>query len=304
MTTTKTPKATRRPAPALHPRVQTHARDAAAERRPEEVGAAELRRQTADGAQTKAGGAGTPLAPTVASPSQSTETEREPITVAASDHSPARPIVRAILSTLDATAALSILSALATFARAIIEAAAMLRRDDGGPSMEGAFAMMDAARELLANHRAAEAAYAITALWWSETPACVLASFWHDEIARENTESNARGVLEEVEALRAELRASTAEARVALVEDAASLVAEEESAAGDAVKGCASDLMAHGATGAEAMLLARRLAELGAYNAARAVERCEPVRPSLVSLRDALAVALRAAELGVSMEGA
>jgi len=261
--------------------------------------------------QAGTGGASTPLAPSVSHPVQSTTTGREATTSPAPERNPTRAIARAILSTLTPTGAAFVLATVAALARAIIDAAAMLRQST---QEEEARAVLGEALEGFdAPHPSGDTlarGYALTALWWFATPRDVCGeltgAFWRNDGARESCEGSAREALEDIEALATEAReASTARAarvRRELVEDVATMVSPEGGAAARAVKASVADMAGRDAGSVEALALARALGELASERGARGMEGAEPFAASLEGARVALALALRASELGVAME--
>lgn len=123
---------------------------------------------------------------------------------------PARIVARAILSTLDAASAAFVLASLATFARAIVDAAALLRQCSGDTAEAIVRGMLDRAIDDASELGAAgpdtdRHRYAIAGAWWFETPCDVVTSFWRSAGARANVEEQARVALADVEALRGEL---------------------------------------------------------------------------------------------------
>lgn len=262
--------------------------------------------------QAGTGGASTPLAPSVSRPVQSIATGREATTSPGPERNPSRAIARAILSTLTPAGAAFVLATVAALARAIIDAAAMLRQ---GAQEEEARAVLGEALEAFdAPHPSGQdttaRAYALTALWWFATPRDVCGeltgAFWRNDGARESCEGSAREALEDIEALATEAReASTARAarvRRELVEDVATMVCPEGGAVALAVKGAVADMAGRDAGSLEALALARALGDLASERGARGMEGAEPFAASLEGSRVALALALRASELGVAME--
>jgi hypothetical protein len=160
--------------------------------------------------QTGAGGASTPLTPTAARPSLSTSTDGDATTSPAATDNTARTVARAILSTLDTASAVFVLATLATFARTIVDAAALLRQSPGDSAEATARAMLAAALDAFDARAPGDVdpsthTYALAAAWWFATPRDTAATFWRDDIARANVEDQARAALVDVEALRAAL---------------------------------------------------------------------------------------------------
>jgi len=115
-----------------------------------------------------------------------------------------RRIARAILSTLTPDAAACVLATLAGLASAIINAASTLRHTTGEGATRAASMMLDAACDACElRDDTGAAAFAVCGAWFFDVPRGVVASFWRDDTARENVTSQARGVVAEVEALRA-----------------------------------------------------------------------------------------------------
>jgi len=118
-------------------------------------------------------------------------------------------VARAILSTLDAPSAVFALVTVATFARAIVAAAAVLRQCAGDAAEATARAMCSGAEEAFAAHGAgvdpSTRTYELAACWWFAAPYEVMAAFWRGDESRTTVEAQARAALVEVEALRLEL---------------------------------------------------------------------------------------------------
>ena len=112
------------------------------------------------------------------------------------DHT-ARTVARAILSTLDASTAVFVLATVEAFARAIVDAAALLRQSTGGAAKATARAMLSGAvdgfdKRTLAAADPSTHAFALAAAWWFAAPSATAAAFWRDDIARATVEGQAR----------------------------------------------------------------------------------------------------------------
>jgi hypothetical protein len=209
------------------------------------------------------------------------------------DHT-ARPVARAILSTLDAPSAVFVLATLAAFARAIVDAAALLRQSSGDAAEATARAMLSGAldgfdRRTLAATDPSTHTFALAAAWWFAAPAETVAAFRRGGIARTTVEEQARAALVDVEALRVELGrevlplevpAAPVEARASndggalLPRVAMVLYMTEPAAPGhEAIASGLAALVAGVASGEDASGLVRGLAELAAHRAGEAGER-------------------------------
>lgn len=263
------------------------ARNHVAARRRGAIGASTARRHpTAEQGGTEgAATASAPLADTT-SPSvgaEATTPAAEPVPPGA------RAIAIAILSTLTPDAAACVLAALAGLASAIINAASTLRHARGDVATRAASTMLDAACDACEISDDGDAAvFAICGAWFYDAPRGIVASFWHDEIARGNVTSQARGVAAEVDALRAApVNAPVTAPRVIRVEappfasSSASLTAavgravfladpstEGYADASSGLAGLTSDL----AFSTDAAGLVMGLARIAAHHASQAVE--------------------------------
>lgn len=222
------------------------------------------------------------------------------------DHT-AHTVARAILSTLDAASAAFVLATVANFARAIVDAAALLRRDPSNEGRAMSRGMLAGAveafdkRTLGATDPSTHTA-ALAAVFWFASPAETAAAFRRDDIARATVEELARGALARVEALRAESERQAlpveapagVEARASndggeLLPQVARVLYYSEPANagyGDVASGLAA-LVGNHADGEDGAGLVCGLAALAGYNASAAAE-CVKVDAARASLRGAL----------------